>query len=378
MNIEVNPNVFIGANNPPVNIVETLSEKYKRELDQAAELRDAANNAPATISDDETEAKVSELILKMRGQERVFDEAQKSERKPYNDKVKEINGFFLTKIEPLTALRGKLTARSGEYLDRKAAIERRKLEEEAQKKREQAQRDIEAAQKAESERIAAEHARREEERKAVEAKAAKERAEQDRRDAEARAALAIENEKKLARERKDREAQAERDGEARAAQKVNDDAAAAKAKAERELAEQEAIEAKAKRDAAREEQRIAEDNAAQAKRDERVAIRDGKEAFENALRSEKHADNIETKVEGPDADLARTRSEHGAVSTLSRSWTYRVTDYDKLDKNALWSLIHRDAIDVAVRKWMLLQPATQEARQMPGAVFEIEVTAQHR
>ncbi len=368
----------IGDNNPPASIVETLAEKYRKDLDQAAELRDAANNAPAVISDDETEAKVSELILKMRGQERVFDEAQKAERKPYNDQVKAINGFFLTKIEPLTLLREKLKARSGDYLDRKAAAERRKLEEEAERKREQMRRDMEAAQKAEAERIAAENARREEERKAVEAKAAKERAEQERRDAEARAAIAIENEKKLARERKKREAQAERDAEARAAQKLLDDAAAAKAKAEREQAEQEATEAKAKRDAAREEQRVAEDNAAQAKREERVAIRDGKEAFDNALRSEKHADKLETKVDGPDADLARTRSEHGAVSTLSRTWVCRVVDKTKLDKNALWHLIATDAIEVAVRKWMLLQPATQEARHMPGAVFEIEVTAQHR
>jgi hypothetical protein len=368
----------IGDNKPPVSLVDTLAEKYKKELDQAAELKDAAESAPIKIDDDETEAKVSELILNIRGLERVFDDAQKEERKPFADTVKVINGYFLTKIEPLTALRDKLKARSGEYLERKAAAAKRALEEEAEKKREQAKRDLEAAQKAEAERIAAENARKEAQRKADEAEAAKVKAEQDRKDAEARREAALEAEKKLARERKEREAQAAKDAEAQAAQKLIDDAAAAKAKADREQAEKEAAEAKAKRDAAREEQRKAEDAAAQAKRDERLATRDGKEALDNAVRSEKHADKMESKAEGPDADLARTRSEHGAVSTMSRNWVCRVTDYDKLDKNALWGLIHRDAIDVAVRKWMLLQPTTQEARQMPGTVMEIEVTAQHR
>ena len=135
MNEMLNPRGLIGDNFPPINILETLQEKYRKDLDQAAELRDAAINVPSVISDDETESKVSELILKMRGQERVFDEAQKAERKPYNDKVKEINGFFLTKIEVLEKERGVISVRSGEYLDRKAAAERRKLEEEAQKKR---------------------------------------------------------------------------------------------------------------------------------------------------------------------------------------------------------------------------------------------------
>lgn len=378
MNIEVNPNVFIGANNPPVNIVETLSEKYKRELDQAAELRDAAKSVPERIEDDETEAKATELILKMRGLERLLEDSQKAERKPYNDQVKSINGFFLTKIEVLEKERGVISVRSGEYLDRKAAAERRKLEEEAQKKREEARIALESAQKAEADRLAAEKARQEEERKAAVAKAEKEQAERDKKAAEERAALAIETEKRLARERKEREAQDQRDAEARAAQKVIDDAAMAKAKAEREEAEKEAAEARAKRDAARAEQRQAEDNAAEAKRDERTATRDSKGALDEALRNEKRADRIEQKSEGPDADLARTRSEHGGVATVSRNWTCRITDPTKLDYKTLQPFVPLEVWEVCLRKWMLLQPATQEARQMPGAVMEIEVTAQHR
>ncbi len=378
MNEHVEPRGMIGDNFPPENIAEIMGEKYKRELDQALELREAALAAPQSILDDETETKVSELILKMRGLERVFEDAQKAERKPHNEKVKSINGFFMTKIEPISEWREKLKARSGEYLDRKAAAERRRLEEESERRREQAKRDFEAAQKAEAERLAAENARKIEEQKAIEARAAKERAEQERCDAEVRAAAAIESEKRLAVERKERAEKERRDAEASAAQKLIDDAAALEARNAREQAEREATAAKLARDNAREEQRVAEDAAAAAKRDEKTATREGKEALENAVRSEKMANKITAKVDGPDADLARTRSEHGAVSTLSRSWVCTVTDYNKLDKVALWNLIHRDAIDVAVRNWMRLQQPTQEARQMPGATFEIEVTAQHR
>lgn len=389
MNIDVNPRELIGGNNPPINIVETLAEKYKRDLDQAAELKDAASAAPSRIDDDETEAKVSELILKMRGLERVFDDAQKAERKPFNDQVKTINGFFLTKIEPLAELREKLKARSGDYLDRKAAAERCKLEEEVEKKREEARVALAAAQKAEAERLAAENARKEEERKAEVARLEKEKAEQAKRDAEARAEAAKAEEKRLLEARKAREAQDLIDAKAklerdeaeearRAEQKIIDDAAMAKAKAEREEAEKERAAAVEKRDEARVQQRQAEDNAAEAKREERTATRDSKQALDSAVRDEKRADRIEQKVDGPDAELARTRSEHGAVATLSRNWVCRITDATKLDYKTLQPFVPLDVWEVCLRKWMLLQPATQEARQMPGAVFEIEVTAQHR
>ena len=378
MNIEVNPNIFIGANNPPVSILDALNEKYKKDLDQAAELRDAAKSVPERIEDDATEAKVTETILKMRGLKRAFEEAQKAERKPYNDQVKSINGFFVTKIESLEKERAIISARSGDYLDRKAALERRKLEEEVEKKREEARIALEAAQKAERERLAAENARKEQERLAAVAQAEKEQAERDKKAAEERAAIAIETEKRLARERKERESKDVADAEARAAQKVIDDAAMTAARAEREEAEKQRAEAIAQRDAARVQQRQAEDSADEAKREEKIATRDTKGALEDALRNEKRADRIEQKAEGPDADLARTRSEHGGVATVSRNWTCRIVDASKLDYKTLQPFVPLDIWEICLRKWMLLQPATQEARQMPGAVMEIEVTAQHR
>ena len=122
----------------------------------------------------------------------------------------------------------------------------------------------------------------------------------------------------------------------------------------------------------------AEDSADEAKREEKIATRDTKGALEDALRNEKRADRIEQKAEGPDADLARTRSEHGGVATVSRNWTCRIVDASKLDYKTLQPFVPLDIWEICLRKWMLLQPATQEARQMPGAVMEIEVTAQHR
>ena len=87
---------------------------------------------------------------------------------------------------------------------------------------------------------------------------------------------------------------------------------------------------------------------------------------------EKRADKIATVVAGPEAELARTRSEPGAVSTLSRRWESGIVDRTKLDKDALWPFIHGDALEAALYKWMMAQP--QDKRVMAGASME-EVTS---
>ena len=398
-----NPRIALGGNNPPASILEAMQEKYKRQLDQAAELRDAAAQVPHIICDDETEAKASELILKMRGLERALEDAQKAERKPFSDTVKQINGFFTTKIEVLEADRGKVVVKSEDYLTRKAAAEKSRLEAEAEKRRLESERLAREAAEAEKKRLEAQRQREDEERKAREAEAARAKAVEDRRIAEEAAekarleAIAMAERRKIAeaeevlrrqkvkeQQELDQKAKEERDAEA-AAQKVIHDKRMAEMRAEedaakerRRVADEEALAARAVAEEERKKQREAEEQAALAKRGEASAGRDSRDALNAAVREEKKADRIEDKVRGPDADMARTRSEHGAVSTLTRSWTYRITDKDKLDRNALWHLIDTDAIRVAVGKWMHLQPATQEARKMDGAVFEIETNASHR
>jgi hypothetical protein len=244
-----NPRIALGANNPPASILETMQEK---------------------IDDDETEAKASELILKMRGLERSLEDAQKAERKPFSDTVKQINGFFTTKIEVLEADRGKVAVKSEDYLLRKAAAEKSRLEAEAEKRRLESERLAREAAEAEKKRLEAQRQREDEERKAREAEVARAKAVEDRRIAEEAAekarleAIAMAERRKVAeaeevlRRQKvkeqqeiDQKAKEERDAEA-AVQKLEHDKRMAEMRAEedamkevRRIADQEAVAARA-------------------------------------------------------------------------------------------------------------------------------------
>lgn len=87
-----------------------------------------------------------------------------------------------------------------------------------------------------------------------------------------------------------------------------------------------------------------------------------------AVRVEKRADKIEVRAAGP--GLGQTRSDMGALSTLTKHWESTVLDYDKLPKDKIWPHIRKDAIDAAVNSYMKSLAPTAEARVCPGALFE--------
>lgn len=385
----------IGGNNPPVSIVDKLKVDHKAMFDLAAELLDAAKQVPEKISNDETHGKVLELSKKMRVVASNLEATRKIEVEPFKQQVDAVNGVFKKQIDEIKSAREKVDKLHEEFSLAKAAAEKRRLEEEAEKKRQEAERLAREAAEAEARKLAAEAARKAEEERARKAEEDRLRAIREKEEAERRAEEERRKGAELAEARKKAEfeeaerrkavreqaAKDEADRAAREAREAAEREAHAVRMAELRKQEDEAKEARRKADAeAAEARRVADDerrNAREAEeaaavlhREEKRADRDTRDAMDSALRQEKQADKIDAKIAGPEADLARSRSEHGAVGTLTRRWTSRVVDRDALDKAALWPFIHGEAIDAALYKWMMQQP--QDKRRMAGAVMEEE------
>jgi DNA repair exonuclease SbcCD ATPase subunit len=360
-------------NQPPVSIVDELADRYKPLLDQFAEVKAAAETVPETIINDEVQAKVAELIKKLRFVEKTLDGARELEREPHAKKVTEVNGFFKVRIEPLEKLRKMINERSDAYLKQKAAAEARRLQEEEDKRREAARVAMERAQEAERTKNVAAAAVNEFEALSNDAKMARANATSDIEKAQARIAtakagiaqtkaeIANENAKFAQRVQAGEEVTADE----KAQKRTHYEGVLTSAKKELEEAEGELKTAReAAAEAKRKQDQIDED------------LRNAKKEVKTALREEKRADRIADVVAGPEAELARTRSEHGAVSTLSRRWVSAIVDRTVLDKDALWPFIHGDALEAALYKWMMAQP--QDKRVMAGAAMEEETHGQTR
>lgn len=377
----------MGDNSPPEDLKLDIETRYHDSLNQVAELLDAASTVPDVIEDDATQTKVAELIRKIRFVETTLDGARKLEKEPHDAKVKLINGVFNTRIEKLEAKRKVINERSTAYLEKKAATEKRRLAEEEEIRRAAAAKALAEAQEAERIKREAEEAQRKAEAEALAAQHARDKAIAEQKAAEERAELARLEEVRLAAERKKREIEdgilakqkAERDAVEQAQrdeQKRLDEIAMAAAKANREAEEALARTAKDEAAKALAERRDAEEATRLAKADVKVAGRDEKAAMGSALREERRADKIAGVIDGPEADLARTRSEHGAVSTLQRVWKSRIVDRTKLPIATLFPFIDSEALEIAVRKYMLTQ--APENRVMAGTVMEQETTGQVR
>lgn len=368
----------IGHNAPPETIADTLADRFKTELDRYAELIETGKTVPETIEDDDTHAKAVELAKQMRSLELVLDNSRELEREPHKKVVDAINGWFKSRIDPLEALRKVIQARHKDYAEKKAAAEKRRLEEEAEARRAREREALRLASEAEATRIASETAANDARRLADDAKLQREAATTEvesaasdlaQANAEASAIwaklLAIDADH--ARRRKD--------GEAITPEMI----AAAKGdlpeqlRAAKERQREAEATLKAAREAAREAKRRQEEadrQAAEQLRAANAAKREEKGHVETAIREDKAATKLEERASGPDKDLARVRSEHGAVGTLQRQWQSRISDRAKLDKEALWPFIHEDAISAALWKWMMAQPP--EKRVMAGASISHE------
>jgi chromosome segregation ATPase len=366
----------IGHNQGPATIADELAVAHKPELDLKAELLEAFKAAPERIDDDITQTKAAELIKKTRALERKLEDARDRAKLPFEDTVKAIRGFFNTTIEPLEKARKSLMEKSQAYLQRKADEEKRRLAEEEEKRRAAAAEALRLAQEAEKAKTASTAAAQDAARLSEEAAQAKAAAssEQEAAAAELTAAKAAHAQIKadmlaFAAEVAIRAKNSDPiEEDVKAAKKAEFESLLAAARAKVDAADAALKAAREKAIAAKvEADRLARERA-EAERQARAAERDRAAALNEAVREEKAADKLAAKIEGPDADLARTRSLHGAVSTLSRRWTCSITDRRLLDKAALWPLLGEDAIEAALWRWMNLQEP--ENRKMPGAVFE--------
>lgn len=378
------PRSTIGGNNPPETLADEFALEFADDLREAEDLLKSAESAPPRFEDDETQNKAAELIKKMRALELKLDKARDAKKKPFAEKITAINGFFTTHMERLEKLRLTIKAKSTDYLDRKAAAERQRLREEEEKRRLAAEEAMRLAKDAEESRNAAARQADEASRLAADAEDAKRAAISEQEVAaaelaEAKAAHAAIKAAMLsiaadyARDAKDGKPATADD------KKASRDHFEAKLAAAREVvehAEEKLREARQRAAEAREQLRQQEEAKRKAEAAARSASRESEKSLTDAVRETKAADKIAEKVGGSDADLARTRSVHGAVSTLQRRWVCRVIDRALLDKAALWPFVNEEAIEAALWKWM--QAQAPESRKMAGAVMEIETTGEVR
>lgn len=363
----------VGHNNPPLS--ETLGDKYREMVATAAELLAAAEKAPATVFDDKTAEDIADLVKKLQTNENDLKNAQAAERAPFDLAISQIGGFFKRWLDKVEPVKKSLKARNADYKAKKDAAAKKKAEEEAAAKRAEEERMRREANDAKTTADAARAALEDFKRLEDEAKAARESALTEQEKAAAEVAKCEAN---LAKVKADNAAIA-----AQLAQRVIDKNPADEAekaekraectknletaKADLQAAKELLAEARDRAKAAREAQRKAEEEAATKKQEAERAARDEKSATKEADRVGQQAAKIENKLEAGEVSAGGIRSIHGALQTSQRVWKCQVIDRNLLDKEALWNLIHGDAIDVALRKWMLNQ--TPENRKMDGAQF---------
>ena len=366
----------VGHNRPPVTTADEMAEKARDLIAAHAELMETGKTVPAEWNDDDTEAKASELIKKMRATELAMDKLRDVERDPFGKKYDEIGKFFKFYTSKMEDLRKAINDRSAAYKMRKAEAEKRKLAEEAEKKRAEEQRLMRLAQDAEETKNDAKRSLEEASRLASDAVEAKRAAITEQEIAaadlaEAKAAMAkvkadnLQIKADIARKAQDGTPVSDAEKETLRAD--------AEAKISSAKASVEECEAALK--AAREAAIAARDTARRAQEEEdakqaaaKAAERAEKGHVAEALQVSKQAEKIEAKATGPDADLARVRSLHGATSTLRREWQVEITNRNALPRDVLWPFINEDELRIAARKWMLNQP--EDKRQMPGTRME--------
>lgn len=206
MNAPIPANRFgIGGNLPPP-IEERLAADYAGLLNNAAGLAAQAAALPVEISSDDDLEPVTALVKEIAKEAKAADSHRTSEKEPFLDGGRKVDGFFRKVIDDLAALKRELEARATIYMRAKADAERRRRQEEEARRREE-------------ERAAREEAARRL-REAEEAdRAAREAAEKDRqKNIEANLALAaaVSAEKEAERARQET-IRAQRDADARAA-----------------------------------------------------------------------------------------------------------------------------------------------------------------
>jgi hypothetical protein len=139
---------------------------------------------------------------------------------------------------------------------------------------------------------------------------------------------------------------------------------------ERRAREKAAAEARAEEERLRREAAEAARKAAEADRRDRAAALAAQAAADQAARDAAQAQartaEAEVHARATPANLARTRSDVGTLSTLQSVWTHEVEDYDVIPLDQLRAYIPRETIDRAIR-----QAVKMGVRKLPGVrIFE--------
>jgi len=399
------PQGGIGHNEPPkehlLDIEGTqanLRAENEEELLRLAKCIAAAKAVPKEINDESTAEHISDLIKSSRKAMAVVESIRKIAKEPYTARGKAVDAVFNKPKKELEALLEPILGAQTLFLQKKKDEERAAASAEAERQREETARLEREAAEAEAKRVEAERKRHEEEAAAQRAQQEREAAQQRAREAEAAAAQAKADEARLLQERKEREAREaeerekrrieaqaeekrraayeadeERKSAERAEQRKAEEAKIAELRKDREAAEKSAAEERAKAKVELEKRRQAEVGARDAGQQAREAGKEEKTAFSGAQRAEKAADRHDRKATGSSAGLARTTSDYGTVGTLARRWTYDVKDYDCIPMNAIWPFIAKDAIDVAVGRYMAANKDLLNRGEQPldGVFFEL-------
>ena len=372
-----NPLIKIGGNNPPV--AEALASRYEADLVEFDELIAAAKTVPLEIKDDDTQAKAGEIVKKIRALKSHFTNKKDEETAPHEVVLTAIKGFFTFRIDPLEEQRKRITEITKKYSDMKAAQKARELAEAAERKRQEEERLLKLAQDAERTANAEKQALADLQRLNEEAANAKEAAMTQLEQAQADVAEA---ERDLAKVKYEIATKAHEFAERakKGTPATDDEKAAARAQSDTALGEAKSKLADAKgnleaarqraREAKAEQQRLDDEERAK-QRAVNAAQRDAAQNLKEATKEATGAQRLEAKATSGDADLGRTRSEHGAVITTSKRWECTLVDRNLVDKEKLWPFINEDAISAAAFKWMMAQAA--DSRSMLGTIME-EVT----
>ena len=174
-----------GHNLPPSDetvFIAEIEARHEKMLDRRKALLEAAERAPETIEDEATAGRAADFIKQLTAHEKDADRTRTSEKAPYLERGRWIDGFFKTAaVAGIAELKRTMTGRLTAYQRKVAEEERRRRMEEERRQREEAERKRREAEEAaraaqtEADLDAAVQA----EQEAAEAKALADRAERD-------------------------------------------------------------------------------------------------------------------------------------------------------------------------------------------------------
>ena len=325
-------------------ITMRLAEEYNDLPARLAELLVSLDRAPEIITTDEENKQYSDLKKEFRALRKKAESNREKEKEFFLSGGRRVDGWFKKWMDPAAKALTKITERKTTYEREVEAAERRRRQEEERKAREEAERLAVEAEKALAEAAAREAAAREAAAKAAREAAAREAAAEAKRK-ELEAKLEAERRRVAEQEAAARDA-VERAASAEAQRAAAEAALQARAReaAQREVAEREAAEAARIAAKAAAEREAADLKAAEA------AQKAADQAAGDAVKASRAAG-------AKAADLSRSRSDHGSVSSLHTFMDHKPEDPNcidpvdraKVDLEPLRPFLPMDALDKAVK-----------------------------